>query len=652
MIKQFSTIEIFKVLTIFSENLQSCSTLDELTNEVKNIFEQIYKSDFVEFYMVDIQTNQLKLCYSLGFDDLQKDNHDMSFPEWVVANEKSLLISDVKKSEIKTSEVNQTGSRVYTPIFSNKKCIGAIGLGSKTENYFDLTHVESLNFIGNQIGTVHKSITLQEAKEKSRKIIEILEQDKFRNETILSVLKRTSLDSMVIIERNGIIIDWNPVAEKMFGFSREEVIGENISKTIIPQKHKAAHLKGMENYNNYGLAPVLGKRIEITAIKKSGEEFPVELSINELNHLGEVIFIGFLRDISSRIQFEKRQKTSRDRLVSILQNIGEGVIVADQKQKIIIANPLSEKLMNLTESPVLQQLSSAFEMYDGDRDVLLKSIEGTEMSHQEIVIKGNHAPRILNMTSTRFIDADGISKGYILSLIDITREKEADRLKNEFIGNISHEFRTPLTSIIGFAEIMETDNQISIANVNEFANIIKNEGNRLIDLVENVMLFSKLEGGTIVFNMTKCNLSKLLQKAVSNHHDLLKTKKLKLNFNPNGQEIIFNADADYFIDAISRLIDNAARYSPEHSELNVGYRLTSEGFLVSIGDTGIGMDENEINFLFDKFYRSEKQKRITRGVGLGLPIVKKIIDVHSGTIEVKSTKNAGTEIVLRFKISK
>ena len=652
MIKQFTAEETFRVLTRFSENLQACSSLDELTVEVQNIFDILYRTDFVEFYMVDQNSGGLKLCYSSGFDETRNLKPQVSYPEWVIENQKPLLIPDVRNSGIGFYDSLQSGSRIYTPLFSNKKCIGAIGLGSTQENYFGPVHTESLNFIGNQIGSVHQSITLHEAREKNRKTIEILEHDKFKNESILSVLKQTSLDSVVIIEKSGLIIDWNPVAEKMFCYSREEVIGENISNTIIPQKHRSAHLKGMETYNNYGIAPVLGKRIEITAIKKSGEEIPVELSINELNHYGEIIFIGFIRDISTRIQFEKRQKFSRDRLVNILQNLGEGVIVADPNQKIIIANPLSVKLMNLSESPVLQQLDSAFEQYIGDLTVLLNSIIENEQSHQEIVVRGDQHNRILNLTSTRFTDADGISKGLILSLIDITGEKEAERLKNEFIGNISHEFRTPLTSIIGFAEIMENDSEINLSTVNEFAGIIRNEGNRLIDLVENVMLFSKLESGSIKFKLSQCSLFQMLRKAVSNHHELLKTKNLNLVFNPKSSDIEFSADPFYFTDAISRLIDNAAKFSPENSVLNLDFNRSENGFTISIADNGIVIDEKEMPFLFDKFYRSDKQQRVSRGVGLGLPIVKKIIDANSGTSEVNRNRNSGTEIVLRFEISK
>lgn len=650
MIKQLSSTEIFKILSQFSENLQKSETIKDLINEVKSIFKQIYPSHSTCFYMVDRENNKLNLSFFQSSDSPETTDHDFTYPNWIIDNKKPLLISDIKNEKLGLSGINESGSRVFVPVFSNKKVVGVLRLSNQTINAFDSIHIESLNFIGIQIGAVLHALSASETYDVNKSEIEILERDKNRSELLLSVLKQTSLDGVVIINKEGIIIDWNPVSENIFGFKKEEVLGQNLSDSIIPKQHRAAHHKGMDTYNKTGHGPVLGKRIEITAIKKNGEEIPVELSINELVHFGETMFIGFLRDISGRIQNEKRIKAGRQRLVNILQNIGEGVIVADSDEKIIVANPLSERLLGLAESPLLQQLHVIFQHCIEKPELLLNGIKNNEMNQIEINIRENSKIRILNLISTWFADTENYRKGYIITLIDITKEKEAERLKNEFIGNISHEFRTPLTSIIGFAEIMANDPEINQATVSEFSSIIKNEGSKLVDTIENVMLFSKLESGNLKFIREKTSVTQLLEKAISKNSLLLTAKGQTVSFNRPEKEIYFNADSNYLSDAVSKLIDNSIKFSPEKAQLLLTCSVIENELKISLSDPGSGINENDIPFLFDKFYRSETQKRISRGTGLGLPIVKKIVDAHEGQISIQSNKNSGTEITLIFKI--
>jgi len=226
--------------------------------------------------------------------------------------------------------------------------------------------------------------------------------------------------------------------------------------------------------------------------------------------------------------------------------------------------------------------------------------------------------------------------------------EELNRMKGEFVSNISHELRTPLASIVGFSETIASDPNMPSEMQQEFNLIILNEGKRLAKLINDVLDLSRMETGRIALNKSRTNISKILYDVMEKNQKIAESKNLIINSDIPPDEIILEADEERLFQAFDAIMNNSIKFTNEGGRIKIILNNLFREVEVVISDTGIGIPEKDLPYIFQKFYRVNRQDSEISGAGMGLVFVKQIVDLHKGLINIQSEPNKGTSVVIKL----
>lgn len=223
---------------------------------------------------------------------------------------------------------------------------------------------------------------------------------------------------------------------------------------------------------------------------------------------------------------------------------------------------------------------------------------------------------------------------------------EIDKIKQDFTANVSHELKTPLTSISGYAEMIQTG-MAKAEDTKEFARKIHREAGRLVTLIEDILELSKLDGSEFVKNISKINLLSLANECAE---DLkINADKHNVALVVSGENAVINGDRKLLYELVYNLCDNAIRYNKENGKVYITVKNSLHGINLVVEDTGIGIPQEHQSRIFERFYRVDKSRsKNTGGTGLGLAIVKHIAEQHNAKITLESTLGVGTKITVNF----
>ncbi len=225
---------------------------------------------------------------------------------------------------------------------------------------------------------------------------------------------------------------------------------------------------------------------------------------------------------------------------------------------------------------------------------------------------------------------------------------ELNKMKSEFVSNISHEMRTPLASIVGFSETIASDPNMPKEMLNEFNLIILNEGKRLAKMINDVLDISRMETGRMVLNKSKVNLVKIIRRMIDNGKEALAAKNLTLSAEILYEELLIEADEERLLQAFNSLFENAVKFSRDGGRIKIIINNLFREVEIVISDTGIGIPEKDMPFLFQKFYTVNRADSDISGAGMGLVFVKQIVDLHKGLITIQSEPNKGTSVFIKL----
>jgi two-component system phosphate regulon sensor histidine kinase PhoR len=236
---------------------------------------------------------------------------------------------------------------------------------------------------------------------------------------------------------------------------------------------------------------------------------------------------------------------------------------------------------------------------------------------------------------------------------DCAGEKELSAMKNEFVSMVSHELRTPLASIKAYIEMLIDGEAVDAGTQREFYEIIQNEANRLGRLIDNILNISRIEAGLARINRKPHDLGAILREAIEVIAPHAAQKRITIEGSPGAEACHVAADHDMLYQAVLNLLSNAVKYTPEGGSIAV--QLVSDPgrgkVLIRIIDTGVGIPPKDLPFIFDKFYRAEANKRIAPGTGLGLSLVRHIVEtVHGGRVSVESHVGCGSCFVIELAL--
>lgn len=231
------------------------------------------------------------------------------------------------------------------------------------------------------------------------------------------------------------------------------------------------------------------------------------------------------------------------------------------------------------------------------------------------------------------------------------RERESERTKNELITNIAHDLRTPLTSIIGYLELISKSKNLTEETRINYTEVAYTKAKKLQKLIEDLFGFTKLNYGKIALNLSKVDLVKLLTQLMDEFYPSFSNNNLAYSLKSNLNSVIITADPNLLARLFENLIGNAIKYGAEGKEINVKIAATASIVKVSVINYGKVIPEDEIGLIFEKFYRLEQSRSSkTGGTGLGLAIAKNIVELHGGTIEVKSDLE-GTHFIVSLRVN-
>lgn len=332
------------------------------------------------------------------------------------------------------------------------------------------------------------------------------------------------------------------------------------------------------------------------------------------------------------LELEKRT----DAIKIITENMKEGLLLLDEKGKVILANKIISEI--LEEKDITGR-----ELIHICRDLEFTESINTCLagSKSETLLKRNKY--IYNVIcSPVFYEQQ--SFGAIIFFIDITQQYDAEMQRKEFSANVSHELKTPLTTIAALSEMITNGTALE-NDTKPFAQKIFAQSKRLINIIEDIIRLSEFDEKTVAESFDYFNLSEVAKTVVNDLEEKAKAKNVFIEI-VGKNEIFVTANRRMIDELIFNLVDNAIKYNVDNGKVIVHLKKTKSSYEISVSDTGIGISKEHLNHIFERFYRVDKSRsKKTGGTGLGLSIVKHVVEYHKGKIEIESKENEGTKII-------
>lgn len=382
------------------------------------------------------------------------------------------------------------------------------------------------------------------------------------------------------------IINFNAQAETQFGYSKEEVLGQKI-EMLLPEKYRVSHVKDRDRYYEHPGNRIMGHGRDLQARRKDGSEFPVEVSLSTYRLKGSLFVIAFVIDISVRKKNELEMVHQREALERASEQV--------------------------------RQLNTELEIKVENRTKMLReTLAELEKSKNEL-------------TET------------------LAREKELGDLKSGFVTMASHEFRTPLSTILSSAFLLSKYNQPDDApKRDKHVARIKDAVNGMKNILEDFLSLGKLEEGSVEAKMQCIEWSvccEEIEQTVEDMRQLAKTgQEIVCRFTGSGE---VNIDVSLLKNILINLLSNAIKFSPEQKTITVNAANDAAGMSLSVADQGIGIAKDDQEHLFERFFRAGNAVNI-QGTGLGLHIISKYISLMQGSIEMKSELEKGTVFTIHI----
>jgi two-component system phosphate regulon sensor histidine kinase PhoR len=329
----------------------------------------------------------------------------------------------------------------------------------------------------------------------------------------------------------------------------------------------------------------------------------------------------------------------------MLRNIADGVLVLDEDGRIVLMNETASRWLRLSESAVLgkpfHECIRIRPLISLLRDVLKDKSNASD----EFAIKApeDRQNLVLSANAARVTNRDGRNVGAVTVLRDVTKEKEADRIKTELVSMVAHELKSPLTSVYGFTELL-LDSESKNKKAAEYARVIQSEVSRLTDFVDKFLNLSRLESGKIRIQMDPFDLRSVVEKSVSILKGQAAQKDILIALQLPESLPLVAGDPELIEQVLVNLIGNAIKYSPRQSKIGIETAMGAKDVSIHVIDNGYGIPKESLPRIFEKFYRVAeiRESEETEGSGLGLALVKEIVEKHGGFIKVKSKLGVGS----------
>jgi two-component system, OmpR family, phosphate regulon sensor histidine kinase PhoR len=364
---------------------------------------------------------------------------------------------------------------------------------------------------------------------------------------------------------------------------------------------------------------------------------PAVSSKDEIGDLAESI-----KFMSDQIRAKIREVTTNKlRLEAVLLSMFEGVIVIDGSGKIVLINQALRDLLPIAEDPVSKSTIEIIRNADIQDivDAVLKKQSGV-LSKEISLLAPVEKSLIIHAVP---VIREGKNEAAVLVFHDITELRRLEAIRKDFVANVSHELRTPISNIQGYAETLLQGAINDKENIKEFLEIIHSDSRRLATLINDLLDLSKAESGKIMLDLGNHNLESMVNSVFDKVSNTGRAKNIRFEIDVSDNSQTIYCDKDKIMQVLLNLVENAVKYTSENGTIKVKASKKDDFIKVDVSDTGIGISEEHIPRIFERFYRVDKARsRELGGTGLGLAIVKHIVQSHSGEVWVESTPSKGS----------
>ncbi|HEY8336935.1 MAG TPA: PAS domain S-box protein [Tardiphaga sp.] len=480
----------------------------------------------------------------------------------------------------------------------------------------------------------------------------------------LRAVVETAVDGVILIDAAGKVLKFNPACVKLFGYSADEVVGQNV-KMLMPGHYRQEHDRYLDNYNRTHERKIIGIGREVTGQRKDGSTFPMDLSVGEANEEDGSIFVGIIHDLTERERAEKALRESAARLRAVVDTAVDGVILIDARGRILMFNPACERLFQYRAEEVIHENVKILmpTPYRAEHDGYLKHFHDTGERRiigigREVMGRrkdGSTFPMDLSVGEAKQ-DGEAIFVGIIHDLTERKRTEEqlVQAQKMEIVGQLSggiaHDFNNLLTVIVGNAEFL-SEQLKARQDLRQLSDDIGRAGDRGAELTQRLLAFSRrqiLRPVALECNKLLDGMHKLLRRTLREDIEIrtmfepelamafadpAQLESAVLNLAVNAQDAMAKGGRLTLTTANASLDDH---YQRLHPEVEPG-----DYVLVAVTDDGEGMPKEVIDRVFEPFFTT---KEVGKGSGLGLSMVYGFVKQSSGHVSIYSEPGLGTTV--------
>lgn len=511
---------------------------------------------------------------------------------------------------------------------------------------------------GKIVGTLSSGEDITERVQMEKALRE--SEEKFR------VITTAAKDAIIVINDEGRITYWNPAAERMFGYTKEEVLGKKMYKIIIPKRFHKSYLKGFAKFVKTGQGLVIGKTLEFTGLRKDGKEFPVEFSSSAFQMKGKWHSLAIARDLTERKKTEKAILESKEKFERLFRNNPEAAVYSDKNFRILDINPRFTELFgysleeikgkHINEVVVPEDKKKEAEELDKKArkgyfsyDTVRKRKDGTlvsvSISVAPITVENKLVGYVgLYKDITERLQMQKKLQEYSEHLEELVEKRtkqlremqqqllKAERLAaiGELAGMVGHDLRNPLTSIASAVYYLKTKLGSKVdKKTREMLKLIEKSVEYSNKIIRDLLEYSR----EIKLELSETTPKSIVKEALA----LVKIPKKVQVLDLTRDKPKIKVDVEKMKRVLVNIIKNAIEAMPKGGKLTIRSRTRDNSVEITFTDTGVGMSKETLKKIWNPFFTTK-----AKGMGLGLSICKRIVEAHGGKIFVKSTVGKGT----------